>query len=167
MLFRSRNLFVVRSINCIKEYAERNTTVSGIWASLLELLDKTNSDAFILLNEGRQILGLILLGKKASGNVYSEYDYTTFNKFYSNLFVIGYYVKNIMNEAVVGTVNREIRMSGQIITSIQENMDLIKNMSCVGKADHIYEFTTNVMRRNHYVTNINFWIFDKIHVFLD
>lgn len=110
-----------------REYAERNTTVSGIRASLLELLDKTNSDAFILLNEGRQILGLILLGKKASGNVYSEYDYTTFNKFYSNLFVIGYYVKNIMNEAVVGTVNREIRMSGQIITSIQENMDLIKN----------------------------------------
>ena len=32
-----------------------------------------------------------------------------------------------MNEAVVGTVNREIRMSGQIITSIQENMDLIKS----------------------------------------
>jgi serine phosphatase RsbU (regulator of sigma subunit) len=32
-----------------------------------------------------------------------------------------------MNETVVGTVNREIRMSGQIITSIQENMELINN----------------------------------------
>ena len=37
------------------------------------------------------------------------------------------YIKNIANESVVGTVNREIQMSGQIIQSIQENMDFIKN----------------------------------------
>jgi serine phosphatase RsbU (regulator of sigma subunit) len=36
-------------------------------------------------------------------------------------------MRNISNQAIVGTVNREIRMSSQIITSIQENMDPIKN----------------------------------------
>ena len=110
-----------------REFAEKNPSVSTVKSKLLSILDTTDSEALIMLNEGRQFVGLILLGKKRGGNVYSEYDYSVFDRFYSNLFVIGYYVKNIMNEAVVGTVNREIRMSGQIITSIQENMDLIKS----------------------------------------
>lgn len=110
-----------------REFVQKSTSVIQIKNRILEIMDRTNSDVMIMLNEGRQFIGLILLGKKISGNIYSEYDYEVFNKFYSNLFVVGYYVKNIMNEAVVGTVNREIRMSGQIITSIQENMDLIKS----------------------------------------
>lgn len=110
-----------------REFAQKSNSVVQIKDRILEIMDKSNSDVMIMLNEGRQFIGLILLGKKISGNIYSEYDYEVFNKFYSNLFVVGYYVKNIMNEAVVGTVNREIRMSGQIITSIQENMDLIKS----------------------------------------
>jgi serine phosphatase RsbU (regulator of sigma subunit) len=36
-------------------------------------------------------------------------------------------MKNIGNESIVGIVNREIRMSEQIIESIQGNMDPIKN----------------------------------------
>lgn len=36
-------------------------------------------------------------------------------------------MSNIANASVVGTVNREIRMSAQIIKSIQENMDMVKN----------------------------------------
>jgi serine phosphatase RsbU (regulator of sigma subunit) len=36
-----------------------------------------------------------------------------------------YYLKNIANESVVLTVDREIEFSGQIITSIQENIDRI------------------------------------------
>lgn len=110
-----------------REWASHSQAVSNIRAFMLEILNASNSDAFIMLNEGRQIIGMILLGKKNSGNIYSEYDYETFNKLYSNFFVIGYYVKNIMNEALIGTVNREIRMSDQIITSIQENMDVINN----------------------------------------
>lgn len=110
-----------------REFAQKSNSLASVRSKILGVMDSTNSDALIMLNEGRQFVGLILLGKKISGNIYSEYDYEVFNKFYSNLFVVGYYVKNIMNEAVVGTVNREIRMSGQIITSIQENMDLIKS----------------------------------------
>ena len=110
-----------------REWALRDNAASNIRMPLLDMLGALKSDAFIVLNEGRQIIGLIALGKKTSGNAYSQYDYNVFSKLYSNFFVVGYYLKNIMNEAVVGTVNREIRMSGQIITSIQENMDKIKN----------------------------------------
>lgn len=110
-----------------REQITRRGTLAAIKGKLLTLFNQTNTDAIIMLNEGRNFIGLILLGPKASGNIYSEYDFEVFNRFYSNLFVVGYYVKNIMNESVVGTVNREIRMSGQIITSIQENMDLIKS----------------------------------------
>ena len=88
---------------------------------------ETGSDAFIILNEGRHILGVIILGQKAGGNVYNNYDHEVFTKLYSYFFVFGYYMKNIGNESIVGVVNREIRMSEQIIESIQGNIDPIKN----------------------------------------
>jgi hypothetical protein len=110
-----------------RDFAEHNYNVVAIRKDLLKMLDDNNSDAFIMLNEGRHIVGVMFLGKKTTDNVYNDYDYMVFSKLYSYFFVIGYYMKNIANESVVGTVNREIRMSGQIITSIQENMDLIKN----------------------------------------
>ena len=88
---------------------------------------ETDSDAFIILNEGRHILGVIILGQKAGGNVYNNYDREVFTKLYSYFFVFGYYMKNIGNESIVGVVNREIRMSEQIIESIQGNIDPIKN----------------------------------------
>lgn len=110
-----------------RDYAEHNYNVVSIRKELIQMLDDNNSDAFIMLNEGRHVIGVMFLGKKTTDNVYNDYDYTVFSKLYSYFFVIGYYMKNIANESVVGTVNREIRMSGQIITSIQENMDLIKN----------------------------------------
>lgn len=94
---------------------------------LNELFEQFDGEAIILLNEGRHLLGALCLGKKNAGNVYSDYDQMAFTKLYSYLFVFGYYMKNIANQSVVGTVNREIRMSAQIITSIQENMDPIKN----------------------------------------
>lgn len=92
-----------------------------------EFFAETGSDAFIILNEGRHILGVIILGQKAGGNVYNNYDLEVFTKLYSYFFVFGYYMKNIGNESIVGVVNREIRMSEQIIESIQGNMDLIRN----------------------------------------
>ena len=110
-----------------REYAEHDYGVAIVKNSILKLMDQTHSNAFIILNEGHHILGIIFLGEKVSKNVYSEYDYEVFSKLYSNFFVIGYYLKNIVNESVIGTVNREIRMSSQIITSIQENMDHVKD----------------------------------------
>ncbi|MBQ7159594.1 MAG: serine/threonine-protein phosphatase [Treponema sp.] len=96
-------------------------------AELLALFEQFDGDAVILLNEGRHLLGALSLGKKNAGNIYSDYDQAAFTKLYSYFFVFGYYMKNIANQSVVGTVNREIRMSAQIITSIQENMDPVKN----------------------------------------
>lgn len=105
--------------------AAKDYSLISVKTALLEFFDELDSDAFILLSEGRHITGLITLGKKSSNNAYNDYDQRVFNDLYSNFFVIGYYMKNIMNESVVGTVNREIKMAGQIITSIQENMDRI------------------------------------------
>ncbi len=115
-----------------KETIEHDYGIASIRLQLQKLLDITKSEGFIMLTEGRHIVSLILLGKKEGGNEFNDYDYDVFSKVYSSLFVVGYYLKNISNEAVVGTVNREIRMSGQIITSIQENMDLIRhpNIDC-------------------------------------
>jgi len=96
-------------------------------SDLVNFFNQTGSDAFIILNEGRHILGVIILGQKAGGNVYNNYDYEVFSKLYSYFFVFGYYMKNIGNESIVGVVNREIRMSEQIIESIQGNIDPIKN----------------------------------------
>ena len=40
-------------------------------------------------------------------------------------------------------------------------------MTCVCKTDHINEFTTDVVGRNHKIAGINFLALDEIHVFLD
>ena len=100
---------------------------SGSREEVARFFAETGSDAFIILNEGRHILGAIILGQKAGGNVYTNYDREVFTKLYSYFFVFGYYMKNIGNESIVGVVNREIRMSEQIIESIQGNIDQIKN----------------------------------------
>jgi len=94
-------------------------------ADLLKLFDITRADALMILREGHRIVGLILLGPKKRGSDYTDYDYTVLAKLYSNFFLVMYYLKNIANESVVLTVDREIEYSGQIITSIQENIDRI------------------------------------------
>ena len=121
------NLLNINHPIVFRDYAENNYNVAAFRKELLKLLEETKSEAFVMINEGRHIVGALFLGKKVSGNVYNDYDYSVFSKLYSYLFVVGYYMKNIANESVVGTVNREIKMSGQIITSIQENMDRIKS----------------------------------------
>ncbi len=94
---------------------------------LKEIFEQGKFDCMVLLNEGHNILGVITLGKKVSGDHYKEYDKNAFIKLYSYFFVFGYYVRNISNKEVLSTVNRELRMSSQIITSIQDNIDHIKS----------------------------------------
>ena len=111
----------------LRQYIQKEYSLMDSKDSILKIMDDNNSDAFILLNEGRHIIGIIFLGKKTTSNLYSDYDKDTLEDLYSDFFVIGYYQKNIANQDIVGTVNRELQMSSQIITSIQENMDFIKN----------------------------------------
>ncbi len=110
-----------------KSYVESGVYYTMDQKALQDLFDRTEADAIIFLTEGRHIISAILLGKKAGGNVFTDYDYEVFTKLYSYFFVFGYYMKNIGNRQVVGTINREIRMSEQIISSIQGNMDQIKS----------------------------------------
>lgn len=111
----------------LKSFVEEGHKFNAVKKELLSVFRKTKSEAMIILNEGRHILGFIFLGAKLGGNIYSDYDYDIFRKFYSYFFVFGYYMKNIGNQEIIGTVNREIHMSEQIIESIQRNMDPIKN----------------------------------------
>jgi len=110
-----------------KEDVAVNHELQEVRAELDELFIKSKSEAIIVMNEGRHVLGIIFLGEKRTGGSYDDYDKVVFTKLYSYFFVFGYYMKNIANASVVGTVNREIRMSAQIITSIQENMDYLNN----------------------------------------
>ena len=115
-------------INVIfKSHIDTKHALSPAKKELSDFFYETQSEVLIILNEGRHIFAAIVLGEKRLGNAYTDYDYSVFTNLYSYFFVIGYYIKNIANESVVGTVNREIQMSGQIIQSIQENMDFIKN----------------------------------------
>ncbi|MDR1748891.1 MAG: serine/threonine-protein phosphatase, partial [Spirochaetaceae bacterium] len=100
---------------------------AGIKGCLLELFTTCSADAVIILREGRHIFGLIMLGQKEQGNEYSDYDYNALSGLYSNFFTIGYYMKNISNESIIGVVDREIEFSGQIIHSIQDNIDRVSN----------------------------------------
>ena len=107
--------------------AETQYIFEPIRKELLSFFDRTKSEAFIILHEGRRIIGIIVLGAKKDANIYDDVDYALFNKLYSYFFVVGFYMRNIMNENIVGTVGREIRMSEQIITSIHKNIDEVKN----------------------------------------
>ena len=109
------------------EEIEENHFLSDMKKELYDLLSLTKSDSFIILNEGHNIFGLICLGKKIGGDHFTERDTAIFTKLYSYFFVFGYYMRNIANKDIMTVVNREIRMSSQIITSIQENIDTIKN----------------------------------------
>lgn len=110
-----------------KSHLETKRYYDSVKKELTELFEKTESEVLILLTEGRHVFSAMFLGSKYLGNDYTDYDYAVFSRFYSYFFVFGYYLKNIANESVVGTVTREIQMSGQIIQSIQENMDFIRN----------------------------------------
>ena len=110
----------------IQSQIEKEHDISSIQKELEEFFKHTKSDALFILNEGHNIFGIITLGKKASGDHYKEYDYNVFVKLYSYFFVFGYYMRNISNKDVLSVVNREIKMSSQIITSIQENIDHVK-----------------------------------------
>ncbi len=109
----------------LKTQAITNHAYSEIKGELLRVFDACDAEALILLREGHSVVGIITLGAKKRGAEYSEYDYRVMSKLYSNFFLVMYYLKNIANESLVLTVDREIEFSGQIISSIQENIDRI------------------------------------------
>jgi len=92
---------------------------------LLALLDRFNADAMVLLREGRTLIGILFFGVKRTGADFTNYDYQTLQRIYGKLFVAAYYLKNVAQESLVVTVDRELDFSDQIIQSIQENLDRV------------------------------------------
>lgn len=114
------NIFMKNEADGIFALEQKSAEINALFKTI-------GAEVLIILNEGRHLVGVIALGEKRGGASYDEYDKQVFDKLYSYFFVFGYYMSNIANASVVGTVNREIRMSAQIITSIQENMDPVDN----------------------------------------
>ena len=114
------NIFMKNEADGIFALEQKSAEINALFKTI-------GAEVLIILNEGRHLVGVIALGEKRGGASYDDYDKQVFDKLYSYFFVFGYYMSNIANASVVGTVNREIRMSAQIITSIQENMDPVEN----------------------------------------
>jgi hypothetical protein len=110
-----------------KSQAMTHHVLAGIKDELISMFEELEADAIIFLHQGRNIFGAIVLSEKRLGNIFSTYDYDTFLDLYSYFFVYGYYMMNIAKEAIIGTVSRELQFSGQIIQSIQDNVDTIDN----------------------------------------
>jgi len=109
----------------IKTEVVTNYNYHTVKADLLNLMDQFSADALILLRTGRDVIGLLLLGSKASGGDFLDYDFDALMRVYGKLFVTLYYLKNIAQESLVTTVDREIEFSEQIIASLQKNIDKI------------------------------------------
>lgn len=120
LLNMNRNVVISSQVDALHDFSEIRSDMKKFFA-------ETSSDALFVLNEGRDVHGLILLGLKVNKEHYKDYDYAVFTKLFSYFFVFGYFMRNISNKEIIGTVNRELRMSSQIITSIQENIDEVKN----------------------------------------
>ena len=114
------NVFSLDDMEVMYDLHMKREEIEKLFADL-------DAEMLIILREGSRLLGLLALGNKRGDLGYDEYDKTVFNNLYPYFFVFGYYMSNIANASVVGTVNREIKMSAQIIKSIQENMDPVEN----------------------------------------
>lgn len=108
-----------------KSQAVARHEFSSFRESFVALFESLDAEALILLRESRHLFGLIALGPRRRGNAFTDYDYNVFSNLYSYFFLFGFYMKNIANQSLVGTVDREIQMSSQIIRSIQDNVDKI------------------------------------------
>ncbi|MGP1594908.1 MAG: PP2C family protein-serine/threonine phosphatase [Treponema sp.] len=90
---------------------------------LLGIFDATQTEVLICIREGQKLIGCIFLAPKTHSAEYSLYDIKVLSNLYSYFFLIIYYLRNIAKQDITVTVDREIKMSDQIIGSIQKNQD--------------------------------------------
>ena len=102
-----------------------NYDYHGVKEALLDVLERFDADAMILVLEDRTLIGGLLLGSKSTGGDFTDYDYQALRRVYGKLFVALYYLKHIAQESLVTVVDRELEYSEQIIQSIQENIDAV------------------------------------------
>lgn len=94
---------------------------------LLDHFDRFDADALLIVREGRTVVGALLLGAKRTGADFTARDFEALTRAYGKVFVAVYYLKNIAQESLVVTVDRELQFAEQIIQSIQEKIDRIEH----------------------------------------
>lgn len=92
---------------------------------LIGFFESIDAEVLILAKEGRRIIGMFVIGPKITGADYSALDYEAFQAIHGKLFVVAYYVKHVAREALLETVEKEVALADQIITSVQENVNSI------------------------------------------
>lgn len=103
-----------------------NHKYNFVRSELSDFFRETGTEIAVFVREGQKLIGCIGLANKSYKADYTSYDIEVLQEMYSYFFLIVYYLRNIAKEDIVITVDREIEMSGQIIGSVQKNMDLIK-----------------------------------------
>ncbi|MBQ9238016.1 MAG: serine/threonine-protein phosphatase [Treponema sp.] len=116
----NENIRVLTPRDCDAHYE-----LEPIRGALSNLFAELSADVLFILAEGRTLHGIIALGKRM--NTYKPYDVHALRQLYSYFFVFGYYLRNISNRKVVGTVNREIQLSSQIIASLEKTREFPLN----------------------------------------
>ncbi len=91
------------------------------------IFSKTGADVMVFVRDNQRIIGAFALGKKSNKSEYGTYDLNVIKSFYSYFFLVIYYLRNIAKQNIVMTVDREVEMSDQIISSIQGAVEKIES----------------------------------------
>jgi len=116
----------------LKSEVFTNPVLQPVKVELLALFMQLNAEAVIIFREGTSIFGILTLGQKDSLKEYDSYDYQALKALMPQMFVIMYFIRNIERQSVAVTVEKELKFSEQIISSLMENVDVIdaNKLSC-------------------------------------
>jgi serine phosphatase RsbU (regulator of sigma subunit) len=111
----------------LKSEVFSNPVFSAYKTELLDIFLQFSAEALVICVEGTQVIGVIALGEKESMKPYDTYDFDALDKILPKLFVVMYFLRNIERQAVAITVDKEIKFSQQIISSLLRNIDAIES----------------------------------------
>ncbi|MEN2997832.1 MAG: SpoIIE family protein phosphatase [Brevinematia bacterium] len=109
--YKNKNIFFMSEILSDPILRRNEHTVGNMLRGL-------ESEAIVLVKDGEHIIMILSLGEKENGSPYDDYDYNAINQIYTNLFTIGYILKNQRKQKSILVVNREIEMSKSIIETM-------------------------------------------------
>ncbi|OHD53872.1 MAG: hypothetical protein A2Y33_05155 [Spirochaetes bacterium GWF1_51_8] len=104
-----------------------NPLFSEYKVEILDIFLQLDAEVILMFREGTNMIGLISLGAKDSMKPYDVSDYGTFEKLIPKIFVAVYFLRNVEKQSVAVTVDKELKFSQQIITSLLENIDRIES----------------------------------------
>lgn len=122
--FFNQDVLMIRKSDPVIDHARQ-----AIRTDILHFFDITHAQMIVLIREAQKLIGCLCFGMKNNGVEYSNHDQHVLEKLYSHFVLVSYYLQNIAKQDVVITVDKELKMSHQIIESIQRKRDFIQDAS--------------------------------------